>query len=234
MSDSSIIETAAGLALLRRSNRRTLEISVMPNGSLVLVAPIDSKENEIMLKVAKRLRWISRQRTVFADMYRNRAPLRYESGATHRYLGRQYRLKVEEGMPKNVKLIGGYFRIRVLSKDPKSVENALEGWMRTKAREQFSIRLTKWEPWCLARGLPRPQLRLLKMPKRWGSAHTNGLIFLNPDLVKAPSICIDYVITHEICHLKHPNHGPEFYKLLEQLCSDWKRIKARLETDWSN
>lgn len=68
------------------------------------------------------------------------------------------------------------------------------------------------------------------MPKRWGSAHKDGLIFLNPELVRAPSICIDYVIAHELCHLKHPNHGPQFYDLLDELFPRWREIKARLES----
>jgi len=67
------------------------------------------------------------------------------------------------------------------------------------------------------------------MAKRWGSALPDGTICLNPALIHASSACIDYVITHEICHLKHPDHGPEFYGLLRQLLPDWKNLKARLE-----
>ena len=67
------------------------------------------------------------------------------------------------------------------------------------------------------------------MPKRWGSAWKDGTIALNPELIRAPSACVDYVITHEICHLKHPDHGPRFRALLQQLCPDWVTLKARLE-----
>jgi hypothetical protein len=68
------------------------------------------------------------------------------------------------------------------------------------------------------------------MPKRWGSALKSGTIYLNPELIKAPSAYIDYVITPEICHLKHPDHGPKFRAFLQQLCPDWKRLKERLES----
>jgi predicted metal-dependent hydrolase len=67
------------------------------------------------------------------------------------------------------------------------------------------------------------------MPKRWGSAHPDGRVYLNPDLVKAPPLCIDYVIAHEVCHLKHPQHDRAFFHLLDQVCPDWRRIKTRLE-----
>ena len=58
----------------------------------------------------------------------------------------------------------------------------------------------------------------------------DGTICLNPELIQAPSACVDYVIAHEICHLKHPDHGPKFRALLQQLCPDWKRLKDRLES----
>jgi hypothetical protein len=67
------------------------------------------------------------------------------------------------------------------------------------------------------------------MKKRWGSLSHNGLLTLNTDLIRAPKACIDYVITHELCHLKHHNHGPNFYRLLEKMMPDWERRKTQLE-----
>jgi hypothetical protein len=215
--------------MLRRSHRSTLAISVLPDGTLDLVAPMDCTEADITTKVGKRLRWIVRQRTAFADMNRNRMPLRYESGATHRYLGRQYRLKIQKGQPTCVRLVGAYFRITTPSDSPAEAEVALNAWLRGKALEQFTARLAKWESWCVSRKLPRPSVRLLRMSKRWGSSHLDGRIYLNPELVKAPAICIDYVIAHEVCHLKCPQHDRAFFKLLAQTVPDWAKIKARLE-----
>jgi len=229
MSDAATLATPAGPAVLRRSDRATLAISVLPNGTLDLVAPLDSTEADITGKVGKRLRWIVRQRTTFADMNRDRMPLRYESGATHRYLGRQYRLKIQRGQPTGVRLIGAYFRITTPNGSPMEAETALNAWLRGKAMEQFTARVATWESWCVARKLPAPRVRLLRMPKRWGSSHRDGRIYLNPELVKAPAICIDYVIAHEVCHLKHPQHDRAFFKLLDQTVPNWRAIKARLE-----
>jgi predicted metal-dependent hydrolase len=67
------------------------------------------------------------------------------------------------------------------------------------------------------------------MPKRWGSSHRDGRIYLNPELVKAPAICVDYVIAHEICHLKHPQHDRAFFRLLGEVFPNWQAVKARLE-----
>lgn len=106
----------------------------------------------------------------------------------------------------------------------------MTSWVREKARDQFGRRLLKWKKWCSVFDLPEPRIFLRNMPKRWGSAHRDGRIYLNPELVRAPSLCIDYVMAHEICHLKHPKHNKAFYIELEKLCPKWKDIKHRLES----
>ncbi|MDP0501878.1 MAG: SprT family zinc-dependent metalloprotease [Verrucomicrobiota bacterium JB022] len=229
MSDPETIETAVGLAQLHRSKRKTLAISVLPNGDLVLVAPVDAQEAEILKRVEHRRSWIIRKRHEFEEMNRNRVPLRYQSGATHRYLGKQYRLKVDVGPTPSVKLKGSYFHITSKSTEPQAVERLLTGWYREKAHFHFESRIRRWDSWCIHRQLPTPRLQLLVMPKRWGSSDQSGRIALNPELVKAPSICIDYVVAHEICHLVHPGHGKAFYNQLEQMFPAWRAVKQRLE-----
>lgn len=224
------IDTPAGRCALRRSSRRTLAISVLPDSRIELAAPHDADPEAISGKVRKRLRWIVNQQRKFAEMNKARTPPRFVSGATHRYLGRQYRLKVSRGNPGGVKLAGAYFLVTARTGAPEEARELLAAWYRTRATEHFSARLASWNSWCRKRGLPEPRLRLLRMPKRWGSSHRDGRVYLNPDLVKAPSICIDYVIVHEVCHLKYPRHDAEFYRLLDELFPDWRRIKMRLES----
>ncbi len=224
------ITTAVGICSLKRSSRHTLAISVLPDGAVEVVAPRDSALVAIQKKVEKRSGWINRQRRYFVTLHAERPARRYCNGATHRYLGRQYQLKVTISDIPGVKLRGAYLHIVSRSDSGKAVAALLATWMRDKAREQFVRRLRRWRSWCAQRGLPEPQLHLLDMPKRWGSTRANGNIFLNPELVRAPSPCIDYVITHEICHIKHPWHDKEFYAELEKLCPSWRAIKHRLES----
>jgi predicted metal-dependent hydrolase len=162
-------------------------------------------------------------------MQRDRIPLRYESGATHTYLGRHYRLKVSEAPKPSIRLKGAYIYVAGPSKRPASVKTLLDGWLRERALAQFTARLEKWKPWCEARRLPAPTVRLLRMPKRWGSSHRDGRILLNPELVKAPALCIDYVIAHEVCHLKYPRHDRAFFRLLSEVFPNWHTVKIRLE-----
>ena len=223
------IETSLGPALLRRSSRRTLAISVLPDGCLELAAPMAATEREILQKIEKRRKWILTQRRNFAAMNAHRPQPRYVNGATHRYLGRQYRLKITKGQVVSVLLKGAYFHVTTTTGTDEEVRKSMEQWFRQKATEQFSKRIGAWSPWCAKHKLPQPRMRLLKMPKRWGSALQDGRIALNPDLIHMPSPCIDYVITHEICHLRHSNHGPRFFRLLTSLMPDWKQQKERME-----
>lgn len=100
--------------------------------------------------------------------------------------------------------------------------------MRERAKEQFGKRLERWQTWCAAQNLPAPTLHLLDMPKRWGSTHANGQLYLNPELVRAPAVCIEYVIAHEICHIRHQRHDKNFYAELAKLCPNWRDLKQRL------
>ena len=223
------IATSEGPATLRRTTRKTLAISVHPDGSLELIAPIDAAEQDILQKVEKRRKWILNQRRNFATMNAHRPQPRYVNGATHRYLGRQYRLKISKGRETGVLLKGAYFHVTTYMGTEDEVRMAMEKWFRQKAAEQFSKRVGAWSAWCVKHKLPQPGMRLLKMPKRWGSASPSGRIALNPELIHMPPACIEYVITHEICHLKHPNHGPAFLRLLVSLLPDWRQRKERLE-----
>lgn len=233
MSEAEFIETPAGHAQLKRTNRRTLAISVLPDGSLELVAPARASVEGINAKVDRRLSWIETQRRRFAEMNANRALPRFVNGATHRYLGRQYRLKIARGPTERVAMLGGFLVITTLRTQEQEIRELLDGWYREKAKTHFIDRVRKWESWCDHRGLAKPKAMLRSMPKRWGSACKNGVILLNPELIKAPSVCIDYVIAHEICHLRHPNHGPSFLRLLSTLQPNWRKVKARLETSES-
>jgi predicted metal-dependent hydrolase len=229
MFEPEIVQTSLGDCALIRRPRKTLGISVLPDGSLELVAPLDSSQEAILEKVTKRRRWIRKKRAEFAAMNSTRPKLRYCSGATHRYLGRQYRLRVSKSSTNSVKLKNGYFWIETTDTSEKAVENLLENWMRDHAEKQFARRLEPWKTWCQRRKLPKPEVRVRKMEKRWGSAQANGNILLNPLLIRTPSICIDYVIAHEVCHLRHRNHDGSFYALLNQMFPDWKTAKYRLE-----
>jgi len=224
------IQSRAEICIVKRSRRHTLAISVLPDGAVEVIAPLNAGLEDIRAKIAKRSVWIARQRRHFETLSVQHPVRRYCTGATHRYLGRQYRLKVFVADKPGVKLRAGILHVGVRSVSSRTVAALLAGWMRDRAREQFERRLERWRAWCAERGLATPTLHLLDMLKRWGSTHSDGRLFLNPELVRAPPPCIDYVIAHEVCHIKHPRHDKRFLAELERLCPQWRALKHRLET----
>ena len=215
-----------------RTDRTTLAIRVEPDQSIEVRAPRKASEEAVREKVRKRARWILKQQAYFADFVVERPRREYVSGETHRYMGRQYRLKViqvAEDEPERVKLVGPYFRIYTRRKgDRDHVKAQLDAWYRSHAKVKFKERLDVACDVMRKYSIEKPPMQVRRMKKRWGSCTPQGKILLNLDLIRAPRLCIDYVIVHELCHLKHPHHGKPFYRLLSRVVPDWRDIKAQL------
>ncbi len=212
------------------ATRRTLGIEVHPNLQVLVRAPTDCDPVMIAAKVQHRAPWISKQLAAFQRFSHRTPPRQFVRGETHLYLGRQYRLKVCEGAVSSVKMTRGQLLVSTRSKaQPEQVKTILQRWYRERAREVFEEVLDAGFKPFAQRGHTRPQLSVKSMHTRWGSLSSSGLITLNGNLIRAPKSCIEYVVVHELCHLEHKNHGPKFYKLLEQLMPDWLRQKRKLE-----
>ena len=215
---------------LSYSKRKSLEIAVHPDGSVVVKAPLGSDEILIQAFLYQRLHWIRRQLRYFAQ-FEPRTPKRqFVGGESHLYLGKQYRLKIRLSDTDEVLLKRGFFHIQAVDDEPEHIAMLLEAWYRSKAEVYFAQVFE--ECWQLfeKKGVKKPVLRIRKMKTLWGSFSSKRGITLNLELIKAPRECIEYVVIHELCHLLHLNHGPEFYNLLEQLLPDWTKRKHRLET----
>ncbi|MCU7862151.1 MAG: M48 family metallopeptidase [Candidatus Thiodiazotropha sp. (ex Lucinoma kastoroae)] len=211
-------------------SRKTLEIAVHPDSRVVVKAPNGTRCEAIESRLKKRARWILRQMDYFQQFDPRTPPRQYVGGETHRYLGRQYRLKLTEGTDDVVKLVRGHFWITSSDRsDAARVKSLLWSWYRRRAHEKFAESFERCWPDFERQDLPRPQLKIRRMNTRWGSLSKSGTLTLNVSLIQAPRECIDYVITHELCHLKHHDHSATFYRLLEKVMPDWERRKHKLE-----
>ena len=209
--------------------RKTMEIAVHPNKSVVVKAPLTSNVEEIVNRVAKRAGWIKRKMLYFEQFNPRTPPRRYVGGESHLYLGRKYRLKIKESELSQVFLKNGYFYIYTRQVSSDSVQKLLEGWYFQKALICFpAIFHLCWEKFKKPH-FAKPELKIKKMRIRWGSLSKNACLTLNLDLIKVPQECIEYVVIHELCHLVHYHHGNEFYKLLDSILPDWRQRKHRLE-----
>ncbi len=210
------------------AQRKTVVIDVYPDLQVSITAPEGSERTAIEALIRKRASWILRQQQQFSTYAPQEIPRTYVSGESYRYLGRQYRLKVLEG-EASVKQGRGFIYVTVCDKDnTKQVRHVLEGWYRDKARQVFHERLGVCYPRVERLGVPCPSLAIRSMKTRWGSCSSSGLIMLNPKLVQTPVDCIDYVLLHELCHLKEHNHNKQYYQLLDHTLPDWRERRQKL------
>ena len=214
-----------------RRARKTLEIAVEPDATVVVTAPEDATLDAIAEKVLRRAAWIRRQQGFFAQYLPRTPERRYVAGETHLYLGRQYRLKVVHDTRPSVRMTRGFLIVH--SREPRRPEvtrRLVERWYRDHARAKFQERLEVSLERFPDPDAFRPEgLIVRRMKRRWGSLSPARRLLLNRRLIEAPVDTIDYVITHELCHAAEPHHGPAFYRLLDRVMPDWPQRKERLE-----
>jgi predicted metal-dependent hydrolase len=212
-------------------DRDRLSISVHPDGSVTALAPAGRSLEVVLAHLNRRRAWIARQRHHFEKFQPRPVAERYVSGETHLYLGRQYRLRVQQSDDTSVRLVGRFFEVQVPApKQSESIAAAMKEWYQSHAEAMFQSRVRHLVQTATSRRLDvGVKLRVKPMQRRWGSCSKAGTITLNTDLVKTPLHCIDYVIMHELCHLRIHDHGPAFFRMLGRCMPDWQRRKNRLE-----
>lgn len=216
------------------SDRKSLGIMVTPEMEVLVKAPAGTSIEKVKEKIKKKAPWIIKQQSFFLSFQPKTPARKYIGGETHLYLGRQYRLKV---ISDRIKLKNEYVKLRgrfleVYTYDKENTKQLVENWYLEKAKEKIHLMAkllfdrftTKYDLSILPY-----HLSLKKMPTRWGSCTPGGKIILNPELIKAPKGCIEYVITHELCHLIHYDHTQKFIDLQTKEMKDWEKWKMKLE-----
>jgi len=212
---------------LNFSDRKSLRITVTPEAQVLVNAPLNATQEKIQEKILKRAPWILKQQSYFLSFQPRVTEKYYVSGETHLYLGRQYQLKITDSKEEKVKLSGGF--LIVLTSEKSKAKALLNEWYLNHARVQFEkIAKPFVDRFQLQHKTP-DSLILRNMPLRWGSCTPKGKILLNPELIKAPKGCIEYVIVHELCHLVHRDHSSAFFQLQIRYMPDWERWKEKLE-----
>lgn len=212
------------------TERKTLKICVHPDKTVTVYAPIGKKLSDILKKIRERAPWIIKQKDYFERFQPLITPRQYVSGECHYHLGRQYRLKVYKNKDSVVKLVGKFIKVYTPDvNDHPEIKELLYKWYAEHALFIFNRRIALYKDIIKNLNVDFPEIKIRQMKKRWGSCGKSGAIILNTELIKAPLFCIDYVIMHEICHLKNRSHDIAFYKLLKKHMPDWEIRKDRLE-----
>lgn len=213
---------------IKRSARKTLGISVLPDGEIEVTAPSDATLDKIKEIIIKRGAWLLEQRRLVGFNPVPQPSKSLLSGESFYLLGRHYRLKIFEANYDAVDILDDKLILNcTFPEDLELKRSLLLKWYLKKAAEILTERF-KFH----AQNLKQEtvEVSVKKLAKRWGEFHpSKNLVVLNAELVVAPMECIDYVIIHELSHAVILDHGPDFYSLLSSRIPRWKDIKNELE-----
>ncbi len=214
---------------LQLMKRKTLSISVHPDLSVIVRAPENTKLEDIEKKVYHRAKWILNQQRRFEIYLPDVPPRKYVSGESHRFLGRQYRLKIIKSKTEQIKLSRQFLEVHTLDITSSNARVLVETWYREQANQIFQERLSACYTKLAREKIPYPKISIRRMQSSWGSCSAKSMITLNIKLIQVPMEYIDYVITHELCHLKHLHHEAQYYKLLSRVMPGWQVKKDKLD-----
>ncbi len=197
-----------------------------PDGHVEVSAPKRLSDESITLFVRSKIGWIRRQQSSFASQLRQ-TERQYVSGETLYVLGQQYFLRVSYGSKYSLNLSGdeAHFIVREGSTTQQR-ENWIHEWYRSVLKDQIERLLPKWE----RRTKLFPDSWQTKyMTTKWGTCNNEKKkLWFNLQLAKKPLDCIEYVILHELIHLKVKNHGPEFIREMDEHMPFWREIRKKL------
>ena len=217
---------------IKRSDRRTLGITVNPTGEILISVSHDVSEDEVKDMVIKKGSWIIDQLKFFSNRPIPEKKRQALSGESFYYLGKQYRLKVLKSDYENIKINNDRILLETpFPEDKKNKLLLLKKWYYQEAKkiftDQFHKSLDLFDN-------PRVNMRIKKLDKSWGKYHPiSKQVILNIELIVAPLDCIDYVIIHELCHTVILNHDRKFKNLISTKIPHWKKLKCILE-EFSN
>lgn len=198
-----------------------------PNGRVRVAVPGHVDADVVRLAVVRRLPWIKRQRRLFESVERM-AEREMATGESHYVWGRRLRLRVmrRPGRP-HFETDGGYLLLFVAERVPvERRRQLLDAWYREELRKVIPSLL---EPWAERMGVEVPQWRIRRMKTKWGSCNREaGRVLFNSALAIKHPDCLEYVIVHELIHLKVRHHGAPFSDLMDTVMPRWRELRDQL------
>jgi len=197
-----------------------------PDGIVSISAPIRVSNIAIERFVRSKIDWVRKQRERFAQQPRQ-SPKQYVSGETLYLWGKRYSLQVDYGSRYSISLVND---TAILTVRPNSTtaqrEKFVKEWYRERLKEEVTRTLPKWEA---VTGLKCDSWHTKYMTSKWGTCNiTKRKIWFNVELAKRPIECLEYIILHELAHLRVRNHNAAFAALLDKYMPFWRDVKKRL------
>ena len=213
-----------------RGTGRRLRIEVSFEGKVRVHSPSRATFDQVLPFVLRKASWIVRTLAKVEAYERLIWPTFLSAGDSFFFFGRLHRTEWEWGPRFSVRFEDSSLRVTAPpAGDPTRLGGRIVSRLREEAERTLQDRVERCLPIALALGIPAPRVSFRMMKRRWGSCGRDGRVVLNVRLVQTPPECVDYVILHELCHLRHHNHGRAFQALLALGLPDWKQRRELLK-----
>ncbi len=236
MPDIQFGTTTIEYNIKRSDERETVSIAVDPEEGVIVTVPEDVSDKKIHEVVKDRAGWIIEKQEEIKEISRPPLDKEFLSGEKLQYLGRRYRLKLvseEDNDDISVSLKKGNFLVNIPddldeAKRRKVVRNNLLEWYYEHAENKLKERVDKYKDQV---GVNPNSVKVKHQQKRWGSCTKNKDLLYNWRIIMAPMSIVDYVVVHELCHLKEKNHTDKFWRMVKSVIPDYEDRKEWLRVN---
>lgn len=223
-------------SIKRSKRKKTLAITISSSAQVIVLAPYFVSKERINRIVQKKIPWIFKKQEYFKQLAELFPEKEYISGEQILFLGRKYRLKIKEGEKKCSsvpKMVGRKIFISTnqnLEPDEKKkfIKDRLLNWYFSIAAQIIKPRVERYSK--LMNIIPRG-IKIKDHKKRWGSCSTDGILRFNWRIAMAPISIVDYVVVHELCHLKIKNHSADFWRFVSLAMPDYQSRRHWLKNN---
>ncbi len=205
-----------------RSKRRSVSLEITSDARLLVRAPNRMRMDQILSILHEKRNWVWKKQTEMRKKKLSRPQKKYRAGERFLFIGKEYPLEIiqESSSPLLLKksfLLGDKYIL--------NAQQAFEKWYREQAKKILSEKVFL----CAERaGVSFGAVKITGAKKRWGSCTSEGNINFSWRLILAPEHIIDYVVAHEVSHLKEMNHSPRFWRVVSHLYPEYKKSKQWL------
>jgi len=214
--------------------RRNATLAVYPLKQVEITVPTTIQQEKIKTLVERKAVWVIKQLVWFDQITQIDSVKEYVNGESFLYLGRQYRLKLnKENGKTEVRMRGKELEVTLKKQDTKQdtktlIKVAIWHWYREQALKNIDESVS-----CYSKklGIKKPKITIKNQYKRWGSCTSKNVVIFNFRIAMAPVSQLNYVVAHELVHIKHKDHSPKFWKKLNSIMPDYQDRKEKLKQD---
>ncbi len=212
---------------IKRSRRKTLSIYLERDGTISVLSPESFTDDEIHAIVTRKSFQLYKHLAERDELNATRSLREIVSGETFPYLGRNYRLQLVDTQPVPLLLKEGYFCLK--REDKAKAPDIFKEFYRTKGVPRITKRVRQLQE---QMGVETGQIRVMDLQHRWASCSVaTGDLNFHWKCLMAPLSILDYVIVHEMAHLKFDNHSEAFWNELDKVMPDYRERKAWLRVN---